>query len=76
MKAFRGYFYSYNILGDAYKNAANSNVSLTFNDAEGIVNVKVGCQPTEGTYDLQGRKVVGSLKKGIYIVDGKKTIIK
>ncbi|MBR5083861.1 MAG: Ig-like domain-containing protein, partial [Prevotella sp.] len=76
MKAFRGYFYSYNMLGDAYKNAANSNVSLTFNDAEGIVSVKVGGQPTEGTYDLQGRKVTGSLKKGIYIVDGKKMVIK
>ena len=76
MKAFRGYFYSYNILGDAYKNAANSNVSLTFNDADGILSVKVGDLPTEGTYDLQGRKVVGSLKRGIYIVDGKKMVIK
>ncbi len=76
MKAFRGYFYSYNVLGDAYKNGANSNVSLSFNDADGILNVKVGDMPTEGTYDLQGRKVVGSLKRGIYIVDGKKMVIK
>ena len=76
MKAFRGYFYSYNVLGDAYKNGANSNVSLTFNDADGILSVKVGDLPTEGTYDLQGRKVVGSLKRGIYIVDGKKMVIK
>ncbi len=76
MKAFRGYFYSYNVLGDAYKNGANSNVSLIFNDADGILSVKVGDLPTEGTYDLQGRKVVGSLKRGIYIVDGKKMVIK
>ena len=76
MKAFRGYFYSYNILGDAYKYGANSNVSLTFNDAEGILSVKVGDLQTEGTYDLQGRKVVGSLKRGIYIIDGKKIVIK
>lgn len=76
MKAFRGYFYSYNVLGDAYKNGANSNVSLSFNDADGILNVKVGDMPTEGTYDLQGRKVTGALKRGIYIVDGKKMVIK
>lgn len=76
MKAFRGYFYSYNILGDAYKNATNSNVLLTFNDAEGIVNVKVGPLPTKETYDLQGRKVSGSLKRGVYIIDGKKIVVK
>ena len=27
-------------------------------------------------YSLQGRKVTGALKKGIYIIDGKKTVVR
>ena len=31
----------------------------------------------DGTmYDLQGRKVIGKPTKGVYIVNGKKTVIK
>jgi len=30
----------------------------------------------ENYYDLNGRKVNGQLKKGVYIIDGRKVVIK
>ena len=76
MKAFRAYFLFDDVLSD--KNA-NSNVTLAFDEADGINNVTVG-QPAEGIYDIQGRKIHtdenkwDNLKKGVYIINGKKVI--
>ena len=75
MKAFRGYFNFKDILSEVEN--ANSNVILSFDEADGINNVTVG-QPTEGIYDIQGRKVHTDenkpLKKGVYIINGKKIV--
>ena len=75
MKAFRGYFNFYDILTEVEN--ANSNVILSFDEADGINNLTVG-QPVEGIYDIQGRKVHTDenkpLKKGVYIINGKKIV--
>lgn len=74
MKALRGYFSFYDILDEK---KLNSNITLAFDEADGINNVTVG-QPVEGIYDIQGRKVHTDenkpLKKGVYIINGKKVV--
>ena len=76
MKAFRAYFLFDDVLTDK---ELNSNVILSFDEADGINNVTVG-QPAEGIYDIQGRKVHtdenkwDNLKKGVYIINGKKVV--
>ena len=76
MKGFRGYFKFYENLKDK---ELNSNIALSFDEADGINNVTVG-QPAEGIYDIQGRKVHtdenkwDNLKKGVYIINGKKIV--
>lgn len=39
-------------------------------------SILINRQPTEGAYDLQGRRVAKTVKGGIYIVDGKKIFVK
>ena len=48
--------------------------SLNFGDATGIKNIKVGTEDNV-YYDLQGRRVLYPTK-GLYIVNGKKVIVK
>ena len=48
-------------------------LEIVFDDATGIATVDVDV-PVD-IYDLQGRRVK-TAKKGIYVVDGKKVIIK
>jgi len=82
MKGFRAYFL---LKGDVAQQARA--FSLDFGDGEttGIREIEDGKWKMEnGSYDLQGRRVESSifnsqssiLKKGVYIVNGKKTIIK
>ena len=76
MKAFRAYFLFNDVLSEK---ELNSNIALSFDEADGINNVTVG-QPAEGIYDIQGRKVHtdenkwDNLKKGVYIKNGKKVV--
>lgn len=43
----------------------------------GIATVGVGSPDTENWYDMQGRKLQGKpTKKGVYIVNGRKTVVK
>ncbi len=49
-------------------------LSLNFGDATGIKNIKVGTEDNV-YYDLQGRRVLYPTK-GLYIVNGKKVIVK
>lgn len=69
MKAFRGYFDFY----DVYTTADESRISISFDDATGINNVKT--YSGEGVYTLSGQRVKNA-GKGVYIVNGKKVIKK
>ena len=56
----------------------NKNLDITFtytNEETGISEVKGENGKVKGVYDLQGRKVENP-SKGIYIIDGKKVLIK
>lgn len=73
MKGFRAYF---QLKGDA---ALARSFSMDFGDGEttGIITIENGQSATDkAIYDLQGRRVNGTAQKGVYVVNGKKVIIK
>ena len=73
MKGFRAYF---QLKGDA---ALARSFSMDFGDGEttGIITIEIGQSATDkAIYDLQGRRVNGTAQKGVYVVNGKKVIIK
>lgn len=73
MYGFRAYF---NILDNSISNARA--FTMSFDDATGITTV-LSDEPTtvSGIYTLDGRHIDGQpTQKGVYIVNGKKTIIK
>ena len=78
MKAFRAYFVMADVLTDVENAAAR--ISFSFNDRDeettGIVGRRE--QTADGAcYDLQGRKVVLQKgKKGVYVKNGRKEVIK
>ena len=56
--------------------AKNIDITLTYTNGEtGISEVKGENGKVKGIYDLQGRKVENPTK-GIYIIDGKKVLVK
>ena len=76
MKGFRAYF---RLKGEAAVKARS--FSLDFGDGTtGIQMIEDGRlkieNSTDAVYDLQGRKVQNTAKKGVYIVNGKKVVIK
>ena len=52
--------------------------TATFTDIDGIIRTETFTLDDEDTviYDLQGRKVQGELQRGVYIVNGKKVMVK
>ena len=71
MKGFRAYF----VLTGA--NAAREFVLDLGDETTGIADVRGQKEDARGDYyDLQGRRVNGAAQKGVYIVNGKKTVIK
>lgn len=79
IKAFRGWIESEDKLYDYIRNNPSSaNVNFFVDDdvidgIDGITTNKV----VEGVYDLQGRKVNDEhLKRGVYIINGKKVVVK
>ena len=72
MKGFRAYF---KLKGDA---VGARSFSLDFGDGNttGIQTIENGEVNSESVYDLQGRRVNNAAQKGLYIVNGKKVIIK
>ena len=73
MKGFRAYLL---LKGEA---ALARSFSMDFGDGEttGIITIENGQSATsKAIYDLQGRRVNGTAQKGMYIVNGKKTVIK
>lgn len=75
MKAFRGYFDFYDVLSEIEN--ASSRVVMKWDDEQptGISEIKHETQKNSQYYDLSGRRIVHP-RKGVYIVDGKKTVIK
>jgi hypothetical protein len=74
IKAFRGYFDFYNVLSSV--DTSSARISTNFDDeATGINTVHSSGFKAEGTYDLQGRKIENP-KKGLYINNGKKVVVK
>ena len=74
MKGFRAYFH---ILDSSIANALA--FTMDFSDATGIANCQlpnVNSGKADAWYDLQGRRVQQPVKKGIYVVNGKKYVIK
>lgn len=67
MNGFRGYFQ--NVPADA-------RVVFMGGDATGIRTISVDTVVPEGTYNLQGQKVEQLKKSGLYIINGKKTVVK
>jgi len=75
MQGFRAYF----TLQDILSNVANAATRITMSidgETTGIQEVRGSSVNMEGIYDLQGRRVTKALKKGLYIKNGKKTVIK
>ncbi len=76
IKGYRGYFEFRDVL-DAYYDAAAVKYIFFVDGDETQVNDIVNDKLSNGTlFDLSGRKVMKPAKSGLYIVNGKKTIIK
>lgn len=75
-KGFRGYFSFRDVL-DAYYDASNVKFSFFVDNTPLKINDIVNYETTNGTlYNLSGRKVIHAQEKGIYIINGKKHIVK
>ena len=68
MKGFRAYFK--NVPADARVNFVG------FDESQGIRAISVDTTAPEGTYNLNGQKVENLKKGGLYIINGKKQIVK
>lgn len=82
MKAFRAYFDFYDVLTEV-EDEYTSRIMMSFDDESttGIDAQRLMDNGHQGVYDLQGRRVDSSasgssLKKGLYIVNGKKVVVK
>lgn len=57
--------------------AQKAQYSLTVNDPSGISEIVNGQSANRKYFDLQGRRIISSaVKKGMYVVEGKKVIVK
>ena len=82
MKAFRAYFDFYDVLTEV-EDEYTSRIMMSFDDESttGIDAQRLMDNGHQGVYDLQGRRLDSagsgsSLKKGLYIVNGKKVVVK
>lgn len=75
MKAFRAYFDLDDVLAEV--TSANSRVFMSFGDETKVVELKDGrIEGLKSCYNLKGQRVEKPVKKGVYIRDGKKVVIK
>lgn len=75
IKAFRGYFDLKDVLADVDE-AYGSRISFSFDEATGIQDNNRETITNNRYYDLQGRSVGTPAKKGLYINNGKKVVVK
>ena len=74
MKAFRGYFDFYDVLSSV--DTSSARISMSFDDETTGINMVHGSGiKADSYYDLQGRKIENP-KKGLYINNGKKVVVK
>ena len=77
IKAFRAYFNFIDLLPEFEENYEEARISMTFEDITGIVNIEQSLlNNVQSVYDLQGRWVEKPVKKGLYIKNGKKEVIR
>ena len=74
MKAFRAYFTLRDVLTEVDEAAAR--IGFSFDEATGIRDNNRETITNDRYYDLQGRSVEKPAKKGLYIRNGKKEIVK
>jgi len=77
MKAFRAFFDFEDFLPEA-AGGASARVTMSFGDETTGVGTRLNAQGTmhSDVYDLQGRKVTKPVKKGVYVRDGRKVVVK
>ena len=76
MKGYRAYFDFYDLLTEIEEGAG---VKMFFNiddEETGIKGIDQRQRTKDDIYDLSGRKIAQKQQKGIYIVNGKKVVIK
>ena len=78
MKAFRAYFDFIDLLPDFEENYAETRIQMAFDDeTANVVELKDGrLEELKSCYNLKGQRVEKPTKKGIYIRNAKKVIIK
>ena len=75
MKAFRAYFDFDDVLSEA--ESANARITMSFDDATDVKELKSSrIEGLKSCYNLKGQRVEKPVKKGVYIRDGKKVVIK
>lgn len=73
MKAFRAYFDFVDVLAEI--DNANARISMSFDDETTGIKYNVNDNENDNYYDLQGRRVEHP-KKGLYIKNNKKVVVK
>lgn len=77
MKAFRAYFDFLDVLTEVEGGAAGARITMTVDGETTSVSQIVKGKPVSGRYyDLQGRRVQHPEKKGVYIRNGKKEVVR
>ena len=61
---------------DATSHAATDVTAITVEDPTAITGVAASNQETEGAYDLAGRKVTHLKNGAVFVIDGKKVLVK
>jgi hypothetical protein len=64
------------IAGNAGEQRSKWRVRVAVDNQTAIENIEEAATPVKGIYDLTGRKLDEITKPGIYVIDGKKTLVK
>ncbi len=82
MKAFRAYFDFYDKLTDKSAGVSNAKISMFFDETTGISDINTKTKvDSDAVYNINGQYVgknvdMNTLPKGVYIINGKKKIVK
>ena len=82
MKAFRAYFDFYDVLTDKSAGESNAKISMFFDETTGISDINTKTKvDSDAVYNINGQYVgknidLNKLPKGVYIINGKKKIVK